>query len=258
MKKTALIILLMSVSLVFAAEEKVVIGIEGMTCNGCVTAITKALNDVDGVKSADVTLQPQSATVIFESKKASNDKLIQAITALGYKASIDTPVPAIKVTSTKGGCPMAAACKEAGSKAACASPTAAASVKEKAPAAEMEKAEVKSTAAIAESCPSLNECQELIQFHEAMEPMHMAYEEGDFQAMRDGFKNLAERAVAVKNMPLNKYKIDDPQKFDQKRSVLIDCVENLGSACQNDDDKGIAKAFMAMHEAYVDLGHLAK
>jgi len=229
-----------------------------MTCNGCVTAITKALDNVDGVKSTDVTLQPQSATVIFDTKKASHDKLVQAITALGYKAKIDAPAPAVTTASTKGGCPMAAACKEAGSKAACASPTAtSAAVKETKPAVKMTKAEAKTAEPIAESCPSLSECRELINFHEAMEPMHMAYEEGDFQAMRDGYKNLAERAVAIKNMPLNKYKIDDPQKFDQKRTVLIDCVDNLGKACRKDDDKGIAKAFMAMHEAYVDLGSLA-
>lgn len=270
MKKATLIFVLLLVPFVFATEEKVVISIDGMTCNGCVTMITKALNNVDGVKSANVTLEPQSATVVYDNEKASNDKLIQAITAAGYKAKIDTSAPAIKPTaSTKTGCPMAAQCKEAGTKAACTPPASTTTSTSAAPTpatkADIKVAEAKAVSpksieasADKEVCPSLSECQELINFHEAMHPLHEAFSAGDFKAVRGGFKSLAECALAVKNMPLDKYNIADPKAFEAKRQTLLVSVDKLGQACSQDNDKEVAAAFESMHAAYVDLGNLAK
>ena len=42
--------------------DKIILKIDGMSCNHCVGRVDKALNELDGVK-ASVTLEPQEAVV---------------------------------------------------------------------------------------------------------------------------------------------------------------------------------------------------
>ena len=60
------------------------LAIEGMHCNGCVRSLTNALKSVTGVKSADVSLQNNSATVEFDEKETTPDELRKAILVAGY------------------------------------------------------------------------------------------------------------------------------------------------------------------------------
>lgn len=59
--------------------------ITGMTCEHCVRAVTKALQDVPGVTDVNVTLEPGAAVVRGEMNPAD---LIAAVTSEGYTASI--------------------------------------------------------------------------------------------------------------------------------------------------------------------------
>jgi copper chaperone len=62
------------------------LAITGMTCDHCVHAITTAVQDVEGVKSASVSLEEKSAVVEGEELDAA--KIIAAIEEEGYGASV--------------------------------------------------------------------------------------------------------------------------------------------------------------------------
>ncbi|MDA8348885.1 MAG: FAD-dependent oxidoreductase, partial [Pseudomonadota bacterium] len=65
--------------------------ITGMTCNSCAVHITKALEQVPGVRSAEVSYAQGSARVAVDAG-ISPDALIAAVIGLGYRARLaDTP-----------------------------------------------------------------------------------------------------------------------------------------------------------------------
>merc|ERR1711939_849136 len=69
--------------------------VEGMTCNSCVGAITRALKENAWVRSADVSLISHSAEVVFEGGEPESraKELINMIEAVGYGASVDRLQP---------------------------------------------------------------------------------------------------------------------------------------------------------------------
>ena len=67
--------------------EQVVINVEGMTCGGCVQSVTKAIQRLDGVEQANVSLEGMIASVIFDRSKTSEDKIKQAVRDAGYDVS---------------------------------------------------------------------------------------------------------------------------------------------------------------------------
>lgn len=76
----------------FAVAEKTQISVslqvDGMTCTGCVAAVKGALMKVDGVKTAQVSLERNEAVVEYDPAKTSPDALAKAVTKAGYKASV--------------------------------------------------------------------------------------------------------------------------------------------------------------------------
>lgn len=71
--------------------DKVELSIEGMTCASCVSRVEKALNAVNGVKTANVNLATERATV---TGTASIESLIAAIDKAGYDAKeIQASIP---------------------------------------------------------------------------------------------------------------------------------------------------------------------
>ena len=62
--------------------------IEGMTCNHCVHSVTEALQEVEGVKSAKVSLEKGIAEI---EGNASTKNLIAAVQEAGYHAEIEKP-----------------------------------------------------------------------------------------------------------------------------------------------------------------------
>jgi copper chaperone len=70
----------------FGSKNKTTLEVEGMTCNHCMMRVTKALEGLDGVKSAKVSLEKKQAEVTFKGDKSENSVLIKAVEDAGYKA----------------------------------------------------------------------------------------------------------------------------------------------------------------------------
>ncbi len=64
----------------------VILKIEGMNCQHCVAAVTKALSSVPGVNKAEVDLAKGSARVEFDPAKTGAAVLIAAVEDQGYTA----------------------------------------------------------------------------------------------------------------------------------------------------------------------------
>ena len=64
------------------------LSITGMHCGNCVTKVEKALKAVPGTFGAAVDLQLGSADVDFDAAKATPDRYVQAVQAVGYQARI--------------------------------------------------------------------------------------------------------------------------------------------------------------------------
>ena len=61
--------------------------VEGMSCEGCVEAVTQALQKISGVQKVEVTLNPGAARVEHEAG-VTPEQLIRAVQEAGYQASI--------------------------------------------------------------------------------------------------------------------------------------------------------------------------
>jgi copper chaperone CopZ len=71
-----------------AGGSTVLLRVEGMHCDACVNAITHKLQKMDGVQNVQVSLKNREARVVVaEGRHPGQTELIEAIDALGYKAS---------------------------------------------------------------------------------------------------------------------------------------------------------------------------
>ena len=67
-----------------ASFQQAVLAVEGMTCATCPVTVRKALRRVEGVYSAEATLEPPQAVVRFDPAKVSIEKLTRATTDVGF------------------------------------------------------------------------------------------------------------------------------------------------------------------------------
>jgi len=74
-----------SPSLCLSAQAKISVG--GMTCGTCVGAVTRAIQEVDGVTDANVDLMTNSATVALADKSIV-EKVLEAIEDVGFESSL--------------------------------------------------------------------------------------------------------------------------------------------------------------------------
>ena len=72
----------------FGAKKQVQLDVEGMTCGHCAARVTKALEDVDGVKSVKVDLSKNSADIVLNDDNLDSEKLVGAVKEAGYKARV--------------------------------------------------------------------------------------------------------------------------------------------------------------------------
>ena len=79
--------------------ESANIKIAGMTCGGCVNAVTRALHKVEGVAAVDVSLERGEATVRYDSSRVSESALVDAVRAAGYEAG-----DAVQAQQPRRGC----------------------------------------------------------------------------------------------------------------------------------------------------------
>ncbi len=62
------------------------LAITGMTCNGCVKHVDKALRAVAGVSSVDISLAENRAKVVHDPEQSPIPALIAAVESAGYSA----------------------------------------------------------------------------------------------------------------------------------------------------------------------------
>jgi len=77
-----------------------IVKVTGMTCGGCISTVTHALKAVSGVRDVDVSLSAGEATVKFDERLTSREKLKSAVKGAGY--GVDSN--AAQKPQGKGGC----------------------------------------------------------------------------------------------------------------------------------------------------------
>lgn len=66
--------------------KKIVLGIEGMHCDGCVNRLTKVLKELDGVVDAKVSLENKSTEIEYDENELELDDIKQAVSDAGFEA----------------------------------------------------------------------------------------------------------------------------------------------------------------------------
>ena len=69
-----------------AADSKVIISVEGLTCATCSLTVRRALKKMDGVKEIEPGPQENEAAVTYDASKVKPEQFIEAINKLGFKA----------------------------------------------------------------------------------------------------------------------------------------------------------------------------
>ncbi|MGV8076531.1 MAG: heavy metal translocating P-type ATPase [Methanosarcina sp.] len=70
---------------------EVTIGVYGMTCGHCQKRVADAISSLEGVRSVEVDLESERATVSFDLQKISLDEIKGAIQKAGYSTETETP-----------------------------------------------------------------------------------------------------------------------------------------------------------------------
>lgn len=65
--------------------EKIVLNVEGMSCEHCENAVKNAVNQLEGVKGVSVDLAAKTVSVEFESSKVNPTQIQDAIDDQGYE-----------------------------------------------------------------------------------------------------------------------------------------------------------------------------
>lgn len=65
--------------------ETEILKIEGMTCTGCVNSVKNVLQKIPGVKSADVSLEQNQATVQYDAAATNAKQFREAIKDAGFE-----------------------------------------------------------------------------------------------------------------------------------------------------------------------------
>lgn len=102
------LVLMLAVSVSgFAGDKTLEIKVDGMTCNGCVDKVKTTLEKVDGVKSAEVSLESNSAVVLYNGSKTEEGKLKEAVNSTGFKA---VDAEQVKEKKDKSDCGASSSC----------------------------------------------------------------------------------------------------------------------------------------------------
>ena len=70
------------------ALEQTTIGIEGMTCGGCVGAVKIQLKRTEGVMEYEVSLDDGEAVVTFDPEVTSPEAIAESISKSGFDATV--------------------------------------------------------------------------------------------------------------------------------------------------------------------------
>ena len=67
--------------------EELVLTVEGMSCMHCVGKVEKGLGALEGVLSAQVSLEKKEARVRYDAEKVSPDQIREKIRETGYQVT---------------------------------------------------------------------------------------------------------------------------------------------------------------------------
>lgn len=67
--------------------ETTVLQVKGMTCGGCVRSVTKVLEGLPGVQSAEVSLDKANARIIFDPTRIGIKAFRQSVQDAGYEVA---------------------------------------------------------------------------------------------------------------------------------------------------------------------------
>ena len=67
-----------------------ILDVQGMSCGACVGHVTRALEGLDGVQSALVTLEEHQAVVTYDPARVQTTQMVEAVAEEGYEASART------------------------------------------------------------------------------------------------------------------------------------------------------------------------
>lgn len=84
----AALITLMSLATFAATPQTAVLDIQNMTCELCPITVKKSLEKVPGVSQARIDFAKKTATVTFDTDKASTAALVKATTDAGYPSTV--------------------------------------------------------------------------------------------------------------------------------------------------------------------------
>jgi copper chaperone len=63
---------------------EIILSVTGMTCGGCVNSVRNVLLALPGVESAEVTLSPGQARVVYDAARIDRAALSRAIVEAGF------------------------------------------------------------------------------------------------------------------------------------------------------------------------------
>ncbi len=64
--------------------SKLILSIEGMSCNHCTSSVTSALTALNGIENVAVSLEEKSATVVYDAAKITPETMTDVIDDLGF------------------------------------------------------------------------------------------------------------------------------------------------------------------------------
>lgn len=67
--------------------QTVTLSVEGMSCGACVGHVVRALRGLDGVQSAEVSLEEGRAVVAYDPARVRVSQMTEAVADEGYEAS---------------------------------------------------------------------------------------------------------------------------------------------------------------------------
>ncbi len=70
-------------------------GIDGMTCAGCAPVISRAISEMGGVRNAVVSFESRDATIEFDERITSPEKLRLAVMSAGYDFADTADLPRV-------------------------------------------------------------------------------------------------------------------------------------------------------------------
>ncbi len=84
------------------------LAVAGMTCASCVMRVEKKLKKVPGVRDAVVNLATERATITYDPHEANPETFVQAVTAAGYEATVESEDEPLAATLAVSGMTCAA------------------------------------------------------------------------------------------------------------------------------------------------------